>query len=343
MNSDTDVVRRYAKYIFLDVISFSERSAEAQSAIVKQLNAILHAALKEASVNEQDRILIPTGDGMCIAMISPQLPYDVHIQTALQILQLLSEHNRLTEDASRKFEIRIGINQNTDIVVQDVNDRANVAGAGINMASRVMDKADGNQILVSQTVHDELQPSERYISAFRSFDATGKHAKRFRVFQYIGSGHDGLNTNVPTEFVAKTTSEAKLSHVAAYYFAHAIKNQEFLVKAQCHGSRNYALTVTLWFLANDSIGEAESTVISPYSPKIFGEGKLSLDAVVKHYDDVDFDVLVALANFIQKELGPYIQHLESGGIGYVFLFVNESGKKKLQREWPAIWEGFNLG
>ena len=132
MISGGDVVRRYAKYIFLDVVGFSKRSAEAQSQIVKALNSIVHAALRQCQVDDQDRILIPTGDGMCIALVNIQLPYDIHIQTALQILKLLSEHNQSTPDASRQFEVRIGINQNTDILVQDVNDRPNIAGAGIN-------------------------------------------------------------------------------------------------------------------------------------------------------------------------------------------------------------------
>ena len=145
MISESDVVRQYTKYIFLDVVGFSRRSAEAQSEIVKQLNTIVHTALGEGGVDGQNRILIPTGDGMCIALVSIQLSYDVHIQTALQILKLLSDRNQSTRDASRQFDVRIGVNQNTDILVQDVNDRPNIAGAGINMASRIMDKADGNQ------------------------------------------------------------------------------------------------------------------------------------------------------------------------------------------------------
>jgi class 3 adenylate cyclase len=341
MSSEPDVVRRYAKYIFLDVIGFSARSAEAQSTIVKNLNCIVRAALTHGGVTEH-RILIPTGDGMCVAILDPQLPYDVHIQTALQILKLLSQENSSTRDESRRFDVRIGINQNTDILVQDVNDRTNVAGAGINMASRVMDKADAKQILVSQTVHDELQPSERYMRAFRSFDTVAKHGIRFRVFQYIGSGHDGLDTSVPTEFVAKTAMEPKLSHVAAYYFAHAIKNQQFLVKAQAHGARNYALALTLWFLATDSVGESEATEIAPHTPDIFGKGQLTLELVVNHYEKVDFQVLVAVANFVQNELRRYAQYLESGGIGYVYLFVTKDGRQKLQREWPDIWKSFDL-
>jgi len=162
MENQTEVIRRLAKYIFIDVVQFSKRSAEAQSDIVKSFNEIVHQVLDKHNVNkdnDDDCILIPTGDGMCISLLSQDLPYDTHIQIALSTLKSISEHNEATENETRRFQVRIGINQNTDILVTDINGRKNVAGAGINMASRVMDKADGGQILVSQAVHHELQPS----------------------------------------------------------------------------------------------------------------------------------------------------------------------------------------
>ena len=182
------------------------------------------------------------------------------------------------------------------------------------------------------------------MNKFRAFDAVGKHGIKFRVYQYIGVGHEGLNTDVPTEFAAKRQVEPKLSRLAAYYFAHAIKNRSFLVKTQDHGSIMYALTVTLWFLAKDSVQEADSTEIAPFEPEIFGKGELSLEQVVNHYNETDFDVLAGLADCIQKGLRPYAEYAETGSIGgYLFLFVNEQGKQKLQCEWPKIWKDFNLG
>ena len=68
---DNKVTRCYAKYIFLDVVQFSKRSAEAQSEIVLMLNQIVDQALKSVEVTDDDSILIPTGDGLCIALIKP--------------------------------------------------------------------------------------------------------------------------------------------------------------------------------------------------------------------------------------------------------------------------------
>ena len=44
----------------------------------------------------------------------------------------------------------------------DVNQRANIAGAGINMAQRVMDCGDAGHILLSKHVADDLEQNTRW-------------------------------------------------------------------------------------------------------------------------------------------------------------------------------------
>ncbi len=228
-------------------MEFSRRSAEAQSAIVKALNSIILGALTDHDVGDDDRILIPTGDGTCIGLVSPGLPYDAHIQISLTILEKLHTHNKDTSNSNRQFQIRIGINQNTDILVTDINGKPNIAGAGINVAPRIMDKSDPNQIFVSQTVYEELQPSENYMDKFRAFEARSKHGLELRIFQYIGDEHVGLSREISMEFKETLPVEPKLSMQAAYYFAHAIKLRPFIVTKQGHGSNNYTLAIILGF------------------------------------------------------------------------------------------------
>ena len=50
----------------------------------------------------------------------------------------------------------MGIHSGPVSGVTDVNDRSNVAGAGINMAQRVMDCGDAGHILLSKHVADDL-------------------------------------------------------------------------------------------------------------------------------------------------------------------------------------------
>src|SRR5438105_3348974 len=100
-----EVTRCYAKYVFMDVVRFSNRSAEAQSEIVEDLNDIVRHALTAKKLNyDEDCILIPTGDGLCIALISPGMAYDIHVQIALAVLQLIQTHNDRTENESRCFQ-----------------------------------------------------------------------------------------------------------------------------------------------------------------------------------------------------------------------------------------------
>lgn len=129
-----------AKYVFADVVGFTRgRSVEAQSDIVGYLNGVVRHALLGNGVPEGKCILLPTGDGLCVALLPYEgSPYDVHVRVALSLLRGAHEHNEDTKDEMRRFEVRIGLNANTDNLVTDINGNRNVAGAGINMAQRVM-------------------------------------------------------------------------------------------------------------------------------------------------------------------------------------------------------------
>ena len=70
---------------------------------------------------------------------SPEAP----AQCAVEISRALKEHPRL--------QLRMGIHSGPVSGVVDVNERANLAGAGINMAQRVMDCGDAGHILALQT------------------------------------------------------------------------------------------------------------------------------------------------------------------------------------------------
>jgi class 3 adenylate cyclase len=165
-----------AKYVFLDVVGFThERSVEAQSDIVHILNDIVQGGITENEVPKDKLILLPTGDGMCIALLNVESPYDVHLLIALSIVKRVHEHNEEIENEMRKFQVRIGLNSNIDNLVTDINGNRNIAGAGISVASRVMNVADGNQILVGESVFDTLRYREKYMSAFKHYPATVKH------------------------------------------------------------------------------------------------------------------------------------------------------------------------
>ena len=75
-------------------------------------------------------------------------------QCAVEISRALKEHPRL--------QVRVGIHSGPVSGVVDVNERANLAGAGINMAKRVMDCGDAGHILLSRHVAEDLAEYERW-------------------------------------------------------------------------------------------------------------------------------------------------------------------------------------
>jgi len=224
-----------AKYIYLDVVGFTNgRSVEAQSDIVGALNDIARTALADEEVAGTDVIFLPTGDGLCIALLGGSIVYDAHLKIALRILEQLNRHNSAANDEMRKFEIRVGINENIDNRIVDINGQTNVAGAGISAARRVMDMADGSQLLAGQGVFLTLSQRERYMASFRPFIATAKHDQALMVYQYVQPPSPGLNTDVPAVFTSRDT-ESRLTPFAAYYFAHAIRNREFVLATHKRG------------------------------------------------------------------------------------------------------------
>lgn len=192
---------KLVKYVFLDVVGYSRRIVEIQARIISALNEIVRAALDEYTIGGTDRVLIPTGDGLCIGLLTATDDnYDLPVRVALSILRRLAKHNEHSgEDDS--FQVRIGIDQNVDNLVTDINGNLNVAGTGINMAARIMDLADSNQILVSQTVHSELYTRELYHSKLRKLPVVNvKHGVPLQVFQYVQEDFPGLDCNLPTKW-----------------------------------------------------------------------------------------------------------------------------------------------
>ena len=132
----------------------------------------------------KDRIFLPTGDGICVAILDKDAPHDCHLKIALEVLRNVREANEAETRVERRFEIRVGLNENTDSVVTDINASRNVAGYGINYAQRVMSQADGGQILVTSNVFTVLNPREDYRDAFRHFQATAKGNIVLDVYQF---------------------------------------------------------------------------------------------------------------------------------------------------------------
>lgn len=336
---------RLVKYIFLDVVDYSKRTIEAQCDIIEALNQIVKSTINRYHIVDDSVICLPTGDGICLALVDPTLPYDIHVTMALEILRRIWVYNKLKAAKTQKFEVRIGINQCDDNLLEDINGRRNVAGAGINNARRIMDLADGSQILVSRTVYDTLHQRRKYFGAFSSkFTRTVKHGIILEVYQLIRANIAGLNVNPPSSFIITPTPELKLPKLTAYYFAHSIKNQDFIIRKIRGDSSNHNwLRLLLWFLAKDSEAVSETTAydLNPY--KVMPDtGSDSIEGQFKWFlENITYKVAIDLSYVtLDNAVPPTIRqkYFERGSD----LIVNSEGKEKLKRDWPEIWHEFGL-
>jgi class 3 adenylate cyclase len=188
------------KYIFLDIVGYSVgRTVEAQTEIINVLNNIVQNAVNAQNIEKEKIIYLPTGDGMCICLINIIDPYDIHIKIALNILEQIFIRNEKQQDGQRVFKIRIGINENHDNIVIDINNRDNIAGAGINIAQRIMAMAEDSQIYMGQSVYEKLVQRELYSKCFRVETAIIKHGINYTCYQYINKELSYLNNEDQNE------------------------------------------------------------------------------------------------------------------------------------------------
>ena len=141
-----------AHVLFIDIVGYSRLSVNEQHSAVEELNQIVRSSGQFQKAEATNRLLkIPTGDGMALVFYtSPEAP----AQCAVEISRALKEHPRL--------QLRMGIHSGPVSGVVDVNERANLTGAGINMAQRVMDCGDAGHILLSKHVAEDLEEYERW-------------------------------------------------------------------------------------------------------------------------------------------------------------------------------------
>jgi TolB-like protein/class 3 adenylate cyclase/cytochrome c-type biogenesis protein CcmH/NrfG len=133
--------------LFVDIVSYSSLLISEQSELLGELNDAVRGTEHFRSAEAEGRLIrLPTGDGMALVFRnSPEEP----VRCALEISQAIKNNPKL--------QVRMGIHSGPVNEVADVNERANIAGAGINIAQRVMDCGDAGHILLSKHVAEDLQ------------------------------------------------------------------------------------------------------------------------------------------------------------------------------------------
>jgi TolB-like protein len=142
-----EIELKIAHVLFIDIVAYSKMASDDQRAAIEKLNQIVQSTDEFRKSESENRLLkLATGDGMALIFYdSPEAP----VECALEISRALKEHPQL--------RLRMGAHSGPVSGVVDVNGRANVAGAGINMAQRVMDCGDAGHILLSQRIAEDLE------------------------------------------------------------------------------------------------------------------------------------------------------------------------------------------
>jgi TolB-like protein/class 3 adenylate cyclase/regulator of sirC expression with transglutaminase-like and TPR domain len=152
MEIKKEIKLEIAHVLFIDIVGYSKLSINDQRAAIDELNQAVRASEQFQNAEAAGRLIkIPTGDGMALVFYkSPEEP----VECALEISRALKEHPKL--------QLRMGVHTGPVSGVIDVNGQANLAGAGLNMAQRVMDCGDAGHILVSKRVADDLGEYEHW-------------------------------------------------------------------------------------------------------------------------------------------------------------------------------------
>src|SRR6266705_4353717 len=143
----SDVKFEIGHVLFIDIVSYSKLLINEQGEQIQKLKEIVRGTEQFHLAEAEGKLLrLPTGDGGALVFRnSPETP----VFCALEIASELKSHPEL--------RVRMGIHSGPVNEVTDLNAQANIAGAGINIAQRVMDCGDAGHILLSQHVAEDLE------------------------------------------------------------------------------------------------------------------------------------------------------------------------------------------
>ena len=188
-----------AHVLFIDMVGYSKLSINDQRAAIDELTQVVRTSEQFQNADAAARLIkIPTGDGMALVFYkSPEEP----VECALEISRALKEYP--------KMQLRMGVHSGPVSGVIDVNGHANLTGAGLNMAQRVMGCGDAGHILLSKRVADDLGEYEHWRPLLHDLgECEVKHGVRVSI---VNLHADGVgNPQLPKKFQALKKRRARM-------------------------------------------------------------------------------------------------------------------------------------
>src|SRR5437773_11412279 len=149
---EKEIALEIGHVLFIDIVGYSKLSINEQNAAVDELTQIVRATKQFQKAEAAGCLIkIATGDGMALVFYqSPEAP----VRCATELSRMLKDHPRL--------RVRMGIHSGPVSGVIDVTGQANLTGAGLNLAHRVMSCGDAGHILLSKHVAEDLEEYEEW-------------------------------------------------------------------------------------------------------------------------------------------------------------------------------------
>src|ERR671935_1681990 len=169
-----EIALEIAHVLFIDIVAYSRMTTDDQRAAIEKLNQIVQSTDEFRQEESAKRLLkVATGDGMALIFYhSPEDP----VECALEISRAIKEQHS-------NLRLRMGVHSGPVSGVVDVSGRANVAGAGMNLAQRVMDCGDAGHILLSKRVAEDLEQYGHWKALLHDLgEVEVKHGARVHVF-----------------------------------------------------------------------------------------------------------------------------------------------------------------
>ena len=188
-----------AHVLFIDIVGYSKLRINEQSAQIEKLREILRGTEQFRAAKAEGKLLgLPTGDGGALAFRNnPEAP----ALCAEEIAKALKSHPEI--------RVRMGIHSGPVNEVTDLNEQANIAGAGINIAQRIMDCGDAGHILVSKHAAEDLEQYDQWQPYLHDLgECEGKHGERLNVVNLYNNeiGNSAVPTRIARKAIAGTTS-----------------------------------------------------------------------------------------------------------------------------------------
>jgi TolB-like protein/class 3 adenylate cyclase len=172
MSSAPELKFEIGHVLFIDIVGYSKLLITEQSNQIQALKEIVRGAEQVRIAETEGKLLrLSTGDGGALVFKNN---LEAPVLCALEIAQALKSHPEI--------RVRMGVHSGPVNEVTDLNEHSNVAGAGINLAQRVMDCGDAGHILLSKRVADDLEQYPQWRSRLQELgECEVKHGARVSV------------------------------------------------------------------------------------------------------------------------------------------------------------------